>query len=79
MILKWRHLQRKAGPAGADLPVFLFSFLRFASGRRPENKKTGRFAPGFFFIAECDEISNLNLMRDIVGITRLQEFLQLRK
>jgi len=30
------------------------------------------------FVAECDEISNLDLIRDIVGIIKLQEFLQLR-
>jgi len=30
-------------------------------------------------VAEAGEISNLNLMRDIVGIIKLQEYLQLRK
>jgi hypothetical protein len=55
--------------------------VRFA--RDPQGvlnkEKAGHFVPGFFFVAECDEISNLYLIRDIVRIIRLQEFLQLRK
>jgi hypothetical protein len=33
-----------------------------------KTKKPGTFVPGFFFVAECDEISNLNLVEDIFKI-----------
>jgi len=34
---------------------------------------------GFFFVAECDQISNLDLIRDIYRIIKLQEILSLIK
>jgi hypothetical protein len=36
-----------------------------------ENKKAGTSGPGFFFVAECGEISNLRL---VVDIRKILEF-----
>ena len=51
--------------------AFLFPYLRLACGRRSENKKAGYFVPGFFFVAETDEISNLDLLEDIFKILEI--------
>jgi hypothetical protein len=40
-------------------------------------KKPGAFAPGFFFVAETDEISNLDLINDIDNIIKLVEVLNM--
>ena len=65
MILTGLLNKEKASPADAGLPAFLFPSLRLASGHRPENKKAGYFVPGFFFVAEGFEISNLELVKGL--------------
>jgi hypothetical protein len=44
-----------------------------------QQKKPGAFAPGFFFAAEGNEISNLDLIRDIDRIIKLEEALSIIK
>ena len=66
-------------PSASALGLFIFDPYKSKLLMVQKQKSPALSRQGFSFVAECVEISNLDLIRDIVNIIKLQEFLQLRK
>lgn len=68
--------KEKARPRFAWLQAFLFpSSYRSKLLTSLKTKKPGTFVPGFFFVDKRFEISNLDLIRDIVNMIEMEEVL----